>query len=159
MSDPIMVNGNSHSWGSIVAKVAEDTIFGFSGITYADKRERVEGTGMGPHQAPTRRSRGKYTCDPSKLTGFAGSVQELRDRLAARSPVPGSYGDIEFQVVLTYFETEELPLIVVLERCVWTGNSASNEEGAELNKEEIEIKPMFIRRNGLTLFDNSRLGL
>lgn len=158
MSDPIMVNGNSHSWGSIVCKVAEETIFGFTGITYADKRERTEGYGMGPHQAPTRRSRGKYTADPSKLTGFAGAVQDLRNRLSERSPIK-SYGDVEFQVVLTYFETEELPLIVVLEKCVWTGNNASNEEGAELNKEEIEIKPLFIRRNGLTLFDNSRLGL
>lgn len=159
MSDPIMVNGNSHSWGSICAKVAGETIFGFNSISWGDKRERVKGTGMGQHQAPTRRSRGKYTCDVIKLKGFRGAVMELRQTLAKLSPVKDSYGDIEFQVVATYFELEEIPIIVVAERVTWQANSATDEEGAELLFEEIELDPMFLRRNGLTLFDNSRIGL
>ena len=159
MSDPIFVNGSALSWGSIIAKVADEPIYGFTGLTFSDKRERVKGHGMGQHQAPQRRSRGRYNADPCKLTGYRAAVAELRERLALRAPDRQSYGDVEFQVVATYFEADEKPLIVIAERCVWVGNSATDEEGAENLKEEIELDPMFIRRNGLVLFDNSRAGL
>lgn len=159
MSDAIRVNGNQLSWGSIVCKVAENTIYGFTGITIADKRERVKAYGMGRHQAPRGRSRGKYTADPIKLTGYRAAVAELRESLAAQSLDGESYGDVEFQVVTTYFESDELPLIVVAERCVWISNSATDEEGAEALKEDIEVDPLFIRRNGRVLFDNSQARL
>lgn len=159
MSDLIMVNGNGLTWGSIVAKVAGDPVYGWTGITVSDKRERVKGWGLGRHQAPQRRSRGKYTPENIKLTGYRAAVADLRKRLQEAAPAGQSYGDVEFQIVLTYFETDELPLIVVAERCVWVGNSFSDEEGAELLKEEVEIDPMFIRRNGATLFDNSQANL
>lgn len=155
MSDAIYVNGNTLSWGSIVAKVAEDVVYGFTGITISDKRTRTKGWGMGRHQAPRSRSRGRYEPDNIKLTGYRAAVGELRARLAAQAVDGESYGDVEFQVVLTYFESDELPLIVVAERCVWVSNNASDEEGSENLKEDIEIDPMFIRRNGLVLFDNS----
>ena len=155
MSDQIRVNDNGLSWGSIVPKIDGDPVYGFTSITFSDKRERVKGYGAGRHQAPTRRSRGKYTVDPVKLTGYRAAVAELRDRLAARSPDGLAYGDVEFQVVVTYFEADEMPLIVVAERCVWVASTATDEEGSELLKEEIELDAMLIRRNGLVLFDNS----
>jgi hypothetical protein len=159
MSDSIRVNGNQLSWGSIVCKVASEPIYGFTSISFSDKRERVKAYGMGRHQAPRGRSRGKYSADPIKLAGWRSAVAELRKRLADLSPDGKSYGDVEFQVVTTYFETDEMPLIVVAERCVWVSNSATDEEGAENLKEEVELDPMFIRRNGLVLFDNSGAGL
>jgi hypothetical protein len=159
MSDSIRVNNNQLSWGSIVVKVAEAQIFGFTSIAFSDKRERVKAYGMGRHQAPRGRSRGKYTADPIKLGGYRSAVAELRATLAALSLDGESYGDVEFQVVATYFESDELPLIVVAERCVWISNNATDEEGAENLKEEIEVDPMFIRRNGMVLFDNSQARL
>jgi len=156
MSDPVRVNGNQFSWGSIVLKLDGDRFYGFTGITYADKRERVKAYGMGRHQAPRGRSRGKYTIEPVKLTGWKGSVAAFRAQLAARAPDQKSYGDVEFEIVVQYVDTGEQPITVQLERCVWVGNSTNDEENADPEKEEIEIDAMLIRRNGFTLFDESR---
>lgn len=156
MSDALRVNGNQYSWGSIVLKLDNDRFSGFTGITYADKRERVKAYGMGRHHAPRGRSRGKYTVEPVKLTGWRGSVQIFRKQLALRAIDQKSYGDIEFQIVIQYIESGEQPLTVEIDRCVLTGNNATDEENPDPLKEEIEIDPMLIRRNGLVLFDASQ---
>jgi hypothetical protein len=156
MSDQIRVNGNQLSWGSIILKLDQDVFTGFTGISFADKRERVKAYGQGRHHAPRGRSRGKYTIEPVKLTGWKDSVQIFRTQLAARSPDGKSYGDVEFQIIVQYVEAGEIPLTVAIERCVWTGNSSSDEESPDPLKEEIEIDAMLIRRNGLVLFDASQ---
>ena len=97
MSDPIRVNENQHSWGSIILKLDYEPFTGFTAIAFADKRERVKAYGMGRHHAPRGRSRGKYTIEPVKLTGWKGSVAIFREQLAARSVDGSSYGDVEFQ--------------------------------------------------------------
>lgn len=157
MADGIRVNGNQLSWGSIIAKIDGERFHGFTSIAYADKRERVKSYGMGRHQAPRARSRGKYTVEPVKLGGPKTTMQALRDALAARSSDQTSYGDVEFELVVQYVEPgDEQPLQVDIERCVFVANSSSEEEGGDPLKEEIEIDAMLIRRNGLTLFDSSQ---
>jgi hypothetical protein len=154
MSDLIRVNGNQLSWGSIVLKLDQDVFTGFTGISFADKRERVKAYGMGRHHAPRGRSRGKYTVEAVKLTGWKKSIALFRKQLAARSPDSKSYGDVEFQIVVQYTEPgDDTELTVSIERCVWTGNSSSDEESPDPLKEEIEIDAMLIRRDGLVLFD------
>jgi hypothetical protein len=155
MSDNIRVNGNQLSWGSIELKIDLERFTGFTSISFADKRERVKAYGMTRHHAPRGRSRGKYTIEPVKLVGWKSSVQALRQGLAARSKDGISYGDVEFQIMVSYVEADELPLTVEIDRCVWGGNSSSDEESADPLKEEIEIDAMLIRRNGLVLFDSS----
>jgi hypothetical protein len=155
MADQIRVNGNILSWGSIKIKIAGEPYYGFNSLSYADKRERVKVYGMGKHQAPRGRSRGKYSTDPVKLGGPKASVQQLREALAAKSTDGVSYGDVEFEIIGSYYESNELPILVQIERCVIVGNSASEEEGADPLKEELEIDCMKIYRNGLTLFDSS----
>lgn len=154
MSDEIRVNGNQHSWGSITVKVDGDRFFGFTSIGYADSRERVKAYGMGRAQAPRGRSRGKYATEPVTLAGWKGSVQQLRKALADAGDGE-SYGDTVFQIVVQYVESDDTPITVELEDCVWTKNTTSEEEGPDPLKEEIEIDCMRIRRNGLVLFDNS----
>lgn len=158
MGDPIRVNGNQYSWGSIVLKADNDIWTGFTGISYADKRERVKAYGMGRHHAPRGRSRGKYTVESVKIIGWRGSVQLFRAGLALRSADLKSYGDVQFQIVVQYIESGELPITVEIDRCVVVGNSVSDEESADNLKDELEIDPMLIRRNGLVLFDGSEGG-
>jgi hypothetical protein len=155
MSDDLRVNNNQHSWGSIILKVDSDRFTGFTGISFSDKRERVKAYGMGKHHAPRGRSRGKYTIEPVKLTGWKGSIALLRAGLAQRSSDGISYGDVEFQIVVQYVESDDVPLTVEIDRCVWASNSSSDEESPDPLKEEIEIDAMLIRRNGLVLFDAS----
>lgn len=155
MADAIRVNGNVHSWGSIVLKIDGERYYGFTSVSYADKRERVKQYGMGKHQAPRGRSRGKYTTDPVKLAGPKSSIQAARAALAARSSNGTSYGDVQFDIAVQYIETDETPINVSIEGCVWVSNSSSEEESADPLKEEVELDCMKILRNGLSLFDSS----
>jgi hypothetical protein len=155
MADDIRVNGNQLSWGSIVLKINSERFTGFTSIAFADKRERVKAYGLTRHHAPRGRSRGKYTIDPVKLVGWKSSIQKLREGLGALAPDGKSYGDVEFQIVVDYVESDELGITVEIDRCVWASNSSSDEESADPLKEEIEIDAMLIRRNGFTLFDAS----
>lgn len=155
MADEIRVNGNILSWGSIKIKLDGVPYYGFTSVSYSDKRERVKAYGMGKHHAPRGRSRGKYTVEPAKLGGPKDSIQRLREALAAKSANGSSYGDVEFEVVIQYFERDQIPITVQLERCVIVTNSSSEEESADPLKEEIELDVMKIYRNGLTLFDGS----
>lgn len=154
MADQILVNGNQISWGSIILKLQSERFYGFTGISFADKRERVKGYGQGRHHGPRGRSLGKYSVENVKLTGWKASVQQFRQELALRSLVPLGYGDVEFQIDVQYIEADELPIQVSIERCVWAGNSTSDEESPDPLKEEIELDCMLIRRNGLVLFDS-----
>lgn len=156
MADQVRVNGNILNWGSIIIKVDGDRFYGFDSISYSDKRERTKAYGMGRHQAPRGRTRGKYTVDPVKLRGPSGSVQAFRDMLAQQAEDGVSYGDVEFEVVVQAVDTGEAPLNIEIERCVWGSNSVSYEEGPDYLKDEIEIDAMLIRRNGKTLFDSSQ---
>lgn len=155
MSDQIRVNGNQLSWGSIEVQIDGERYYGFTGIGFADSRERVKAYGIGRHQAPRGRSRGKYSVEPVTLTGLKASVQELRAALAERAPDGVSYGDVVFQVVVQYTEPDETPITVELEDCVWVKNTTSDEEGPDPLKEEVELDCMRIRRNGLVLFSEA----
>lgn len=155
MSDERRVNGNVHSFNSIVLKIGEDRFTGFTSISYGDARERTKVYGMARHGAPRGRTRGKYTVEPVTLRGPKGSVQAARAMLAQQASDGVSYGDVEFQIVAQYLESDDTPITDVLERCVWTKNSASHEEGPDALMDEVEIDCMLIRRNGLVLFDES----
>jgi len=153
--DKVRVNGNQVSWGSIILKANGEEFTGFTDISYGDKRERTEAYGAGRHQAPRGRSRGKYSCDPCKISGWKASVQDFRAFLAAQAPDGVSYGDVPFQGTINYVEDDETPMTIELVDCVWVSNSSSESEGGDPLKEDFEIKPLYIKRNGLTLFDNS----
>jgi hypothetical protein len=155
MADALRINGNQFSWGSIVLKIDSERYTGFTSISFADKRERVKAYGMTRHHAPRGRSRGKYTIDPVKLVGWKSSVSAVRAALAARSSDLVSYGDVEFQIVVQYVESDESPLTVLIDGCVWASNSSTDDEGPDPLKEEIEIDAMLIKRNDLVLFDAS----
>jgi hypothetical protein len=153
MSDAIRVNGNQVGWGSIVLKVDGDRFYGFTAVSYGDKRERSKAYGMGRHHAPRGRTAGKYSTDPVKLTGWKSSVEELRIALAARAGDGKSYGNVEFTIEVQFIESGETPMSVTLERCVIVADVATHDESADPLKEELEIDCMLIRRNGKVLAD------
>lgn len=155
MADPIRVNGNVHSWGSIIIKLDDERYHGFNKINYGDARERTKAYGTGKHHAPLGRTSGKYAPEPVVLGGRKGAVQVLRDALAAKSASGTSYGSVEFEIVVQFIEGEDTPITVELSRCVVTKDSSSHEENADPLNDELELDTMLIRRNGKTLFDES----
>jgi hypothetical protein len=155
MADLRRVNGAQISWGSLVVKVNGDRFYGFTSIDYGDKLEVAYAYGMGRHQMPRGRSRGKYVPDPVKLKGPKASCEALRQALAAGSPTGTSYGVTEFEISVSYSESFEPPLSVDIGGCRYVGTKEAHAEGSEVLEDEIEISPMSIRRNGLVLFDES----
>ena len=153
--DTIQVNGNQYSWGSIILKVGDDRLYGFTGISFGDKRTRVKAHGSDKSGAPRGRSRGKYETDEGKLTGWKSSIQALRAALAAQAADGVSYGNTEFNITVQYIEDDETPMTVELIRCTIAGDTTSDEEGPDPLKDEIGLDYMYVKRNGLTLFDNS----
>lgn len=154
MADAIRVNDNQYDWGSIVIKVDGDEFYGFTAVSHSQKRERSKAYGTGKHRAPRGRTRGRYSAE-GKITGWKSSIQALRKKLAALSPDGKSYGDAVFQVVVQYIETDEEPITEELVDCVIASEDASHEENTDPLKEEVGIDIMYIKKNGLTLFDNS----
>lgn len=155
MADAIRVNGNQHSWGSIIIKVDGDVFYGFTAMSHGEKRERTKAYGMGRHHAPRGRSRGKYSTENGKITGWKSSVQALREALAAKSKDGKSYGDVVFQVVAQYVEDDDSPITEELVDCVWVADSTSHDESPDPLKEDFEVDYMYAKRNGLSLFDNA----
>ena len=115
MADEIRVNGNQHSWGSIIAKVEGERLFGYTAIGYGDSRERVKAYGMGRAQAPRGRSRGRYATETVTLTGWKSSIQALRQTLADAGDGE-SYGDTVFQLAVQYIEGDDTPITVEIDR-------------------------------------------
>ncbi len=159
MSDSYLINGNQHSWASIVTKAYDEVWTGFTGITYGDKRERVLAYGQGRHHAPRGRSHGKYTPENIKLTGWKASVQQFIAGLAAKASDSVSFGDVEFQIVVQFVEADEGSITVVAERCTVISLMSTHDESPDPLKDEIEIQPLWLRRNNLTLFDSRQGGL
>jgi hypothetical protein len=78
----------------------------------------------------------------------------MRQLLAQLSPSGTSYGGVEFQVVAQFIELgSEAAQSAVLGRCTWVSNSASFQQGTDGLQEDIEFQPMWITRNGLSLYE------
>ncbi len=154
MSDPIRINGNQYDWGSIVIKIDGEPFYGFTDISYSQKRERVKAYGAGRHHAPRGRTRGKYSSE-GKVSAWKSSAEALRQALAAKSADGQSYGDVEFGIVIQYIESDETPITVELFECTIASEDSSESESPDPLKEELGLDVMYIKKNGLTLFDNS----
>lgn len=153
MADPIRINGNTFSWGSIAVKLGGQAFTGITKIDYADKRSRSKAYGLAKSQAPRGRTRGKYETSPVVFEMHLGSAKELRSALAQRSADGKSYGNTVFQVSVQYIDEGEEPHTVEIEDCVWVEESASHSEGPDALTVTVTCDAMLIRRDGLTLFD------
>lgn len=154
MSDPRHVPGNELSWSSIKLYIKDVPWTGITSLSGGDKRERVYGYGLGAHHGPSRRSKGKYTPEPLKGTGWKSSVQMIREALADASDTGTAYGDVVFDVVEQYVEGDFHITVEYLE-CVWTENAHSHEENPDPLKEDFVFMPMRVKRNGTVLWDNT----
>jgi hypothetical protein len=157
MTDPARVNGNLYSWPSITCVVDGEVITGFTEITFGDKRERVQGYGLGSHYGPLGRSAGKYSTEEISLKGYKHATAALRERLALKSADGRSYGSVEFQIEVYYTEQDLGSHDVRITGCVIVGENSSNTESSDPLQDELKIQAMYIYRDGLTLFDSSQI--
>jgi hypothetical protein len=153
MSDKKRINGSVYSWGSIILKIDSEEFSGIEEIKYSDKRERAYQWGTGRHQAPRGRSRGKYT-PAGSMKVVRGTLADLIEKLKRASTDGISIGDVVVQITIQYVEFDETPYTVQLGDVVLVGLDATDTEGNEGLTDEIELMPMFVIRNGATLYDS-----
>jgi hypothetical protein len=151
MSDAIRVNQNVLSWGSITAKLGGVRYTFFRTVSYGDKRERTFQYGAGVDHSPRGRTRGKYSTEEGKLGGAKAGVRQFLLDLATKASDGETYGDVEFDVIVEFFENDELPCTDKLYRCVVTGVNSSHEEGPDGLEDELTLSYFEVTRNGKRL--------
>lgn len=149
------INGNTYSWGSLIAKVRGQEFSGLLGVTYSQKRERAKVYGTGRHHSPRGRTRGKYSAE-AKLTVVRGTMADFINFLKQQASDGVSYGDVVFQVTIQYVEDDETPMLVELVDCVIVAEDVTDDEGIEALKDEIGLDIMRVRKNGGTLYDSRK---
>lgn len=155
MADSVRINGNQISWSSCKLTIDGEIYTGITSIGYADALEVSKSYGMGRSHAPRGRSAGKYTPDPLTMRAWKSTAQAIREQLAALSPSGTSYGRPEVTIVLQYVEPDDAVITVEFDGARLVKCTSSNEEGPDGLAEDLEWDVMAIRRNGLTLFDES----
>jgi len=149
--DKVQVNGDAFDWGSITILAANDTLHGIKSIKYKDGIESSFQYGASRARAPRGRTRGKYTCEAS-MTLFKDSAHAFRQRLHLLSGGRG-YGQVDFNVNLQFFENGSDFQNILLVNCRYGGTDASDEENTDSLTEDIALRPFYIVRNGLVIFE------
>lgn len=156
MADLQRVNGNLISWGSCTFKLGGEVFTSVAEIAYNDKIETAQGYGMAPHQGPRGRTRGKYSCDPTKVKMFLDGVRDLRVKLMLLASDQRSYGTVVFDGEVQFAEPGMDAHVHQLFGLRWTNEAETVSEGPDGIMAEIELNTMYIIRDGGTIFDSSQ---
>jgi hypothetical protein len=160
MPDQQLINNFTYSWSSVVITVADDFFSGIKSITYSDKREVAVGYGQGRNFAPVSRTSGQYSADDGKIVMRLDTWQALSLALAIAPNGSGSFtsfGNTEFQCTVQFIEPSLSAVNHVIERMRITGVSNTVEQKTDESSVELTYSAMSIRRDGLTLFDETVL--
>lgn len=129
--DLVRINGNQFDQGSTELKVANIPIYGFTAISWSQKRERVKSVTAGKDRRPKGRTRGKYTTESLKMTVRRDTASAIKLILAERAAGGESYGDVDdTPIVLQYIEDEsnQKPVTVEFQQCALISDGGSSEE-------------------------------
>ncbi len=146
MGTPIsypLINGVRHGYSSIELKLAGQIFLGFTAINYS--RTRSRGLARGQHPDPLGKTRGtnEYKGDCELLLAEFNLLQSL---LVAQG---AGYGDVFFQVLVTYGENQFDTITDTLNGCTVDLTDASNSEGPDPLKRKIDLSPLKILFNGI----------
>lgn len=136
-----LVNGVRHSFASIEAKFAGQIFLGIKSINYSRTRSRGEVRGTHPDPIAKTRGENAYTADCEMY---------LAEFMAFLRAVTGSddltgYGDIEFDVTVTYSEDGFSTIVDEIITCHVDTTEASNGQGTDPTLRKIDLGPMKVR--------------
>lgn len=144
MADTLTVpltNGVRHSFASIELKLANQIFLGFTAINYTRTRNR--GLGRGAHPDPLFKTKGEneYSADCELFFAeFMAFIKAVR----AVGGIP-AYGDIMFDVIVTYTEVGFEPVVDELIGCSIDSTEASNGQGTDPTTRKVDLNPLKIR--------------
>jgi len=160
----LTINGNEFSWGEVTLAIGDLVITVFTEISYSDKLEPVFTYGAGSAYKPRSQTRGKYSCDNVKAKLVRDEAKLLRQTLASQSASGTSYGMVLIPVITVQFIIPAQPGDSAsvdrahtheLLKCRYIMVGDSSTESADGQTEDAEFSCFGIRRDGLTLYEES----
>lgn len=149
--------GNGFSWASGRIMVKGQEWHGTMKLSVGQKRERAKIWGTGRARRPRGRTGGKYSAS-CKLTVARDSMQSFLDFLASFADDGISYGNVEFDILYQQVESDLTPVTVEVFGCVMADENFDDDgDSIDPSKDDIELDVMEVRKNGKTLYDNTRL--
>lgn len=141
-----LVNGFSYSWASIEFAFASSPIITVQSIDYEVTNEIKWVYGTNPN--PLSQTRGKIT-NTAKAKMLLAEFNLLVSALGQNDPTGNNaYGDVFFDVNVTYSETGNNVISDTLRSCRVLTAKQSSAEGPEAIMVEFDLNPFQILRNG-----------
>jgi hypothetical protein len=138
-----LVNGVRHSFASIELKLAGQIFVAFKSINYS--RTRARGEVRGAHPDPIAKTRGENSYSADCELYLAEFMQFLR-AVAGNDDISG-YGDIAFDVTVTYSEDGFDVIVDEIIGCHVDTTEASNGQGTDPTVRKVDLGPLKIRYN------------
>lgn len=142
MATPIpypLINGTRHSFSSIELKLNGNIFIGFKSINYSRSRSRTAVYGNSPDPIGKTRGTNEYTADVelylAEWNQFMESIGE-------------GYGDVFFQVLVTYSENGFDTIQDTINGCTIDGLEVSQSQGSDPLVRKFEMSPLKILFNG-----------
>lgn len=139
-----MVNGCYYSFASIEAKFKGQIFLGIKSINYNRTRSRAKPRGTHPDPLGKTRGDNEYTADCEMyLPEFAAFVRNV----IGSDDLKG-YGDVFFDVTVTYNEEGLEPIVDEIIGCSIDSTDASNSQGTDATTRKFDLNPIKIRYFG-----------
>ncbi|MBX3204005.1 MAG: hypothetical protein KF764_02990 [Labilithrix sp.] len=151
----IRLNGYAYSWASIIFKVNFVPYLGLKSIDFGDSIEEELIYGSNRAGIPIARTAGKYTPGDLTVGALNGTAQTIMESLGLLGI--GAISKPEVMCTLTLSEFGKPDTTYTFNRCRMVAPKDSPSEGVEGLTTDLTFKPMWIERNGLTLFDRMRM--
>ena len=150
MATPIqypLTNGVRHSWASVEIKLAGQ-IFYITAVNYARKRNRTIVRENHPDPVAKTRGANEYSADVELLLSEYTGLQAALISQASQQGLNGGYGDVFFQVVVSYSENGLDTITDTILGCTMDSTESYNTEGTDPSKRKIDLQPLKILYNG-----------
>lgn len=139
------INGVSYSWASIEFKFAGAPIVAVQSIDYKITRERK--VTYGTNVNPLRKTRGKIQYE-AKAKILLPELNEFLAALGNADPTGNNaYGDVQFEVDVTYSENGFSTISDKIMFCTVDAVEQSSSEGVDEIVREINLNPLMILLN------------
>ena len=143
MTTPIqypLINGIRHSFASIELKLNTQIYIGFKSVNYSRKRSRAQVRGNSPDPMGKTQGDNEYSAD---IEVYLAEWNQFQASLG-----PG-YGDVFFQVLVTYSANGFDTVQDVINGCTIDSTEASNSQGPDPTVRKFDLAPLKILFNGV----------
>lgn len=142
MGEPIaypLINGVRHGFSSIELKIANQLFIGFKSINYTRTRSRTMVYGSSPDPIGKTRGTNEYKADCELYLAEWNLLQSI---------LGDGYGDVLFDVLVTYGENGFDTIADEIIGCTMDTDDAQNGQGTDPLVRKIDLNPVKCKYNG-----------